>query len=301
MEPLGYNERMNPIHMLDVTGWDGPFGESLRRDAIDALENGDVLYLPKLSFTVTPEERPLLSPALLNGISKNIGLEPNGALKNAAVSAADRALLERMMQRFATGAVDLMNGLFPRYAAHLERARTSYRPVEIAGRKAAPIVDDTRLHVDAFPTRPMKKGRRILRLFSNINPDGAPRVWHVGEPFEAMAKTILPGIEEPNVLANFWMALSFRTRGMRSRYDSYMHGLHDGAKLNETYQKNCPQIEFAFPAGCTWLCYTDQVMHAALSGQYVLEQTFHLDLEAMTYPARSPFNVLERMTGRALA
>ena len=60
------------------------------------------------------------------------------------------------------------------------------------------------------------------------------------------------------------------------------------------------EIEFAFPAGCTWLCYTDQVMHAALSGQYVLEQTFHLDLEAMTYPARSPFNVLERMTGRAL-
>ena len=108
------------------------------------------------------------------------------------------------MQRFATGAVDLMNGLFPRYAAHLERARTSYRPVEIAGRKAAPIVDDTRLHVDAFPTRPMKKRpphpasllehqprRRTARLARGRTVRGHG------------AKTILPGIEEPNVLADF--------------------------------------------------------------------------------------------------
>jgi hypothetical protein len=42
-------------------------------------------------------------------------------------------------------------------------------------------------------------------------------------------------------------------------------------------------------------------MHAALSGQFVLEQTFHLDIEAMAEPSRAPIKVLEKMTGRVLA
>ena len=51
--------------------------------------------------------------------------------------------------------------------------------------------DDRRLHVDAFPSRP-NYGERILRVFTNVNPDGEPRVWRVGEPFEAVARRFLP-------------------------------------------------------------------------------------------------------------
>jgi hypothetical protein len=79
-----------------------------------------------------------------------------------------------------------------------------------------------------------------------------------------------------------------------------MLGLHDGAKRDDVYQKNSPQIEVPFPSGATWICYTDQVMHAALAGQYVLEQTFHLDVAAMARPELSPLKVLERLRGRAL-
>jgi hypothetical protein len=43
------------------------------------------------------------------------------------------------------------------------------------------------------------------------------------------------------------------------------------------------------------------VMHAALAGQYVLEQTFHLDIDAMGTPDRAPIKVLERMMKRKLA
>jgi len=57
----------------------------------------------------------------------------------------------------------------------------------------------------------------------------------------------------------------------------------------------------AFPAGATWLCFTDQVLHAALSGHSALEQTFHLPVDAMARPERSPLRVLERLTGRVLA
>ena len=80
-----------------------------------------------------------------------------------------------------------------------------------------------------------------------------------------------------------------------------MLGLHDNAKLDMNYQRATAKTEIAFPPGSTWLCYTDQVMHAALSGQFVLEQTFHLDIDAMAEPTRAPIRVLEKMTGRVLA
>jgi hypothetical protein len=48
------------------------------------------------------------------------------------------------------------------------------------------------------------------------------------------------------------------------------------------------------------MCFTDQAMHAALSGQFCLEQTFHLPIEALSHPERSPLKVLERMAGRPL-
>ena len=44
-----------------------------------------------------------------------------------------------------------------------------------SGRRTSWRKDDTRLHVDAFPTRPMR-GRRIMRLFSNVHPGELPRV-----------------------------------------------------------------------------------------------------------------------------
>jgi hypothetical protein len=43
------------------------------------------------------------------------------------------------------------------------------------------------------------------------------------------------------------------------------------------------------------------VMHAAVSGQFMLEQTIRLPVSALYDPARSPLAILERLTGRALA
>ena len=139
-----------------------------------------------------------------------------------------------------------------------------------------------------------------MRLFTNVNPAGAARLWHVGEPFEDMAKKFLPSAREGSGLHARLLETLGVTKGRRSTYDNLMLGLHDGAKLDGNYQKDAPQIEIAFPSGSTWICYTDQVMHAALAGQYVLEQTFHLDVAAMTAPQLSPLKTLERLRGRAL-
>ncbi|HEY6579462.1 MAG TPA: Kdo hydroxylase family protein [Rhizomicrobium sp.] len=291
---------MDVLHTIDISGWDGPFGAELRTRACEALERGKVLFFPQLPFVLDQGEQVLLAPGVSNGKSKNVSLRPSGEIGGASGTGETAHLLKSMMERFARTATRFVGSLVPAYADRVERAPTSYRPVEIAGRPAAAIYDDTRLHVDAFPSRPMR-GRRILRLFSNIHPDGGPRVWHVGECFEEMAARFLSRAREGSVAHAWLLATLGITRGRRSAYDGLMLALHDAAKRDEEYQRRSPQIEIAFPAGSTWMCYTDQVMHAAVAGQYVLEQTFHLDVDAMAEPALSPLLVLERLRGKALA
>jgi hypothetical protein len=205
-----------------------------------------------------------------------------------------------MMARFADSAHRLLADLLPGYAGSLERARTSFRPAEIEGRAYSPRHDDRLLHVDAFPTRPMH-GRRILRLFSNIAPDGKPREWRVGEEFASFARTFHGRVRPPVPGTAAVQALLGLTKGRRSAYDHLMLGLHDVGKLDSAWQQTGPKAAVSFPAGCTWACFTDQVLHAALSGHCALEQTFHLPIAAMAHPERSPLRVLESLPGRALA
>jgi len=292
--PIG--DRLCP---LAIAQWDGPFPAELREKATDALEHGKVLVFPHLSFAFEEDERGLFSPALSNGKSKNVSLKGSGELGGTIATGATAQALAKMMARFSQAATRFVENLVPHYAGRLERAPTSYRPVEIMGRAASLIHDDTRLHVDAFPSRPMR-GRRIMRLFTNVNPQGHPRIWHVGEPFEAMAHSLGDRATEGSRLHASLLAALGITKGTRSAYDSLMLGLHDGAKRDDDYQKNSPQIEVPFPSGATWICFTDQVMHAAIAGQYVLEQTFHLDIDAMARPELSPLRVLERLRGHAL-
>jgi hypothetical protein len=76
--------------------------------------------------------------------------------------------------------------------------------------------------------------------------------------------------------------------------------LHDLMKADNAYQRDAPQTAFDFPAGSTWMAFTDQVSHAAMAGQYQLEQTFLLPVDAMVSPERSPLRILERLMKRAL-
>ena len=76
--------------------------------------------------------------------------------------------------------------------------------------------------------------------------------------------------------------------------------LHDRMKEDATFQETCEQEVFDFPAGSTWIAFTDAVSHAATSGQYQFEQTFLLPIDAMEDESRSPLRILERLKGRAL-
>lgn len=286
------------LETLPITRWQGPFDAALQQQALSALEGGRVLVLPELPFVVKPDEADLLRPDVSGAKRKNVSLDPaSGQLGNA--DPVSGARVAAMMQRFADDALRLLTDLLPLYASTLERARTSFRPTEIAGRPTSPRHDDRRLHVDAFPSRPLG-GKRILRLFSNIAPDGVPRAWRVGEPFESYARQFLPRVRPPLPGSAWALALLGLTKGRRSVYDHIMLGLHDQGKLDSGYQADSPRADVMFSSGTTWLCFTDQVLHAALAGHCALEQTFYVPVAAMATPETTPLHVLERLSGRAL-
>jgi hypothetical protein len=287
---------MTPIVSLDLESWRS-CAPGEQQTAIRTLEGGGVLLLPHLAFELQSDERRFLSPAWSNGRAKNISLEGN-ELKGARGDPESLAALAQMVARYAEHAGALVTGLFPRYAPYVKRARTSFRPQPAVGRTLSWRKDDSRLHIDAFPSRP-NHGERILRVFSNVNPV-EDRVWRVGEEYAAMAQRFLPQIRRQLPGTPALLALLHVTKGIRSEYDHLMLGMHDKAKADLGYQRDCPQQTVRFPPGATWLCFSDQVMHAAVSGQYMLEQTIHLPVTALYDPESSPLAILERLCGRRL-
>lgn len=286
------------IEELPLSDWDGPFDAVVKARALEALEAGAVLYFPNLAFRLKEEEKPFLDARVADGKAKNISLDhATGKMQASSLSGEPAIRLTAMIERFGSQAATLVHDLLP--YRHVERARTSYRPVQVKGRSYSKISDDRLLHIDAFPTRPMR-GRRILRFFANVAPSSS-RNWHVGQPFEEFAKAFLPRVG-PHLPGKSWLYGKLGvTRGKRSLYDELMLSLHDAGKLDSGFQKNSPHQAVSFPPGSCWLVYTDQVLHAALGGEFALEQTFHLDVEQMKDPARAPIRVLERLSGKSLA
>ncbi|HET7237830.1 MAG TPA: Kdo hydroxylase family protein, partial [Terrimicrobiaceae bacterium] len=187
---------MNSIEILDLGRGLASISADLQDRAADSLESGKVLFLPHYGFQVTDAERNLLSPGVVNK-SKNVSYDPRtGAVGGTALAGSDADLLRDMIARYSNFAQDLLLTLIPRYKDGTIRARTSFRPVEIEGRVTSWRKDDTRLHVDSFPSAPTS-GKRILRVFANVNPEGRSRVWRLGEPFEQMARRFLPSIKRP--------------------------------------------------------------------------------------------------------
>jgi len=286
------------LETLKLTGWTGPFDAETKSRALSALEGGSVLFFPELAFTLLDSEKQFLNSGVSDGRAKNISLDPaTGKMQASSLTGEQASRLAAMIERFGRQAERLVHALLP--YTQVERARTSFRPVEVKGRHYSKISDDRLLHIDAFPSRPMR-GRRILRFFANVSP-ASQRHWHVGEPFEDFARTFLPRVH-PHAPGKSWLYDKLGvTFGRRSLYDELMLSLHDAAKLDSNFQQHSPQQAIDFPPGSCWLVFTDMVLHAALGGEFALEQTFHLDVEELAEPERAPIRVLERLSGRALA
>ena len=290
---------MTDVVSFPNASWVHPYSPAEQERALHALEAGSVLLLPQLSFSLQDGEDRLLNQAI-TGASKNVSLDPSsGTLRGSDADEEELRLLRSMMMRFATSSRSLLHNLLPHYEAGLQQARTSFRPVEIAGRSTSWRKDDTRLYVDSFPSSPTQ-GKRILRVFTNVNPQGQSRTWRLGESFENVARRYLPSLPSPIWGASHVLNLLGVTKSRRSDYDHFMLRLHDRMKSDLTYQSEVAQSVHDFHAGSTWIVFTDHVSHAAMVGRYALEQTFHLPVNSMLDSSQAPLRILERLLGRGL-
>ena len=311
---------MHRIVELAHTTWSpAPPGEESRRLGGE-LELGKIIYLPHLGFDIPENERRFLDTRWLSGTHKSLSYEPEraaatGGVRGAQGSIEDLRALAALIARFQHNALSLIHALFPQYAAHLRVAPTSLRPGDVEEHKLSWRKDDTRLHVDSFPSRP-NRGERILRVFTNVHPGhphgvpadhdthqnaGAARVWKVGDLFEDTAKEFAPRVKPPLPGSAALLRALHITKSRRSPYDHLMLGMHDELKRDAAYQARKSHLVFSFPPGSTWICFSDQTAHAALSGQFMMEQTLHLPLDKQYFPERAPLRVLERLRGQTLA
>ncbi|MHB8285737.1 MAG: Kdo hydroxylase family protein [Caulobacteraceae bacterium] len=283
---------------MEVLELDSDAADASNR-AAHTLEVGGLVLFPHLPFALEAEEQAFLDPAIL-GKSKNVSLNPaDGVLSGTSLEGQAKARLASMVARFSARADALLANVTPHYVSGLQKRRTSFRPGAVTERVLSPRKDDRRLHVDAFPANPVQ-GRRILRVFANVNPHGEPRLWDVGEDsFETFAQQFSPQLRKAQ--GGGWLMEKLGlTKGRRTGYDQVMLQLHDTAKLDEAYQASAAKRRLSFAPGAMWIVYTDSVLHAALGGQHAFEQTYLMPPQAMCDERLAPVRVLERLLERPL-
>ncbi|CAI0776590.1 MULTISPECIES: Kdo hydroxylase family protein [Serratia] len=266
-----------------------------------ALEQGKVLFLPELKFPLLADEIALLDPALVDIKRKNISYWPESQKLSGVAIAAQQPQVQALLERYYQACRQLIAGLLPHYQQTLHSPVNSLRLHPVSAWRAASSwrKDDSRLHVDAFPSRP-NQGERILRIFTNINPHGEHRQWRVGEPFPQLARRFIPRLPRYSPLGSWLQHKVGITKRRRSHYDHLMLHLHDAMKADQNYQQQGPQLALDLPPGSSWICFSDQTPHAAMAGQFMLEQTFLLPVSAMKNPRQSPLKMLETLLRKPL-
>ena len=273
----------------------------------ERLERGEVIHYPVCPFPVPEgdDRQFLLGQRLASKAHKNISYDPK--MGNAAGflrhSAEQAERLRALLAGFADNATAWLSQTMPRYAGSWERDLVSFRPEEEATRRLRLKARNDLLHVDAFPSRPTQ-GRRILRLFVNINPT-EPRVWATSDPFGKLLARFgrqvgMPASAEPGLAAR----LGDKLRGLihpgrrrRTAYDRFMLRFHDFLKANEDFQEHGPKRFWTFLPGAAWIVFTDTASHAALRGRFALEHSYFVAPEALVLPQESPPALLERACG----
>ena len=294
-------------------GWgDAAKSATRSRWCCEQLEEGQILFFDGIPYDFPEADRQFLLQQRQGDsrIHKNISYRPTQDVLrgSASDSREDIERLHGIMRHFSEEIVKLLTRVLAPYAPHWKLDYASYRPEEEQNRDLSLHKRNDLLHVDAFPSRPTRGGR-ILRCFTNINPTRT-RNWLTTDRFPQLAEKFArnAGLEEiarsGDDIGSFLNTLK-RAVGLkavdRSAYDKFMLRFHDYLKENDDFQKNCPKIHINFPPMATWMCYTDSVPHAVLSGQYALEQTFIIPVRALVTPEKSPIRVLEKIAGRPLA
>jgi hypothetical protein len=278
------------------------------------LESGSILYFPQTPVPLSSDDLAFLrgQQQTDSSLHKNIAYKPSldklSGFDAKTANAEAVARLQSVMRGYSQSVVRFLTGFLSPYAAQWKLDYASFRPQEEQNRNLPLRRRNDLLHTDAFPTRPTH-GARILRFFNNIHPERT-RDWVVGDPFAETVRQFAPAqiAPQPETPASRSGKALGRALGLgnalpglkRTPYDDFMMRFHNFLKENETYQQQTARYPWQFPAGSSWMVYTDTVPHAVLAGQYALEQTFLVQPEALVKPEVSPLRILEQIAGTPL-
>ena len=297
-------------------GWDaGTDAAERARHYCEQLETGKIVVFDQIPYDFPEADRAFLLSQKQSGFKahKNVSYRPQqDILRGAAEDNPEEAKrLHELMRNYSGQVVNFLSRFLAPYAAHWSLDFATWRPLEEKNRDLPLHKRNDLLHVDAFPSRP-SYGSRILRCFTNINPERA-RVWATTQGFETLAERFALDAGLTDIARRSNSPIGTLKRGVapllkavgvrgadRSAYDQFMLRFHDYLKESSDYQEKWEKIRLEFPPFSTWMCFTDAVPHAALSGQYMVEQTFIIPLKAMVVPQKSPLRVLESLCGCAL-
>lgn len=292
----------------DLEGWHERENKKERAENVcRKLESGEVLYFNGIPFDFPEADREfLLSQRQTASVfHKNISYRPKKDVLRGVSSKSDAGRLREIMKHYSAEVTKFISDFLIPYAGKMDLDFASFRPLEEKGRNLPLKKRNDLLHVDSFPTRPTK-GARILRVFTNINPTES-RVWNIAEPFDLLAERYAlqadlnkfaekKSLGVSRVLKNIGIPVADY-----SAYDRFMLHFHDYLKQSEFFQENCDIQRLEFPPNTTWMVYTDGVPHAALSGQYALEQTFIVPVDALVEKEKAPINILEAICHKNLS
>jgi len=303
------------MHWLTIddyksSGWAGGDPLSRARHYCDELERGQLLFFTAPPFALPQEDIKFLvslKPAD-SRLHKNISYRPEEDMLRGFGDDAHETQVHDVMRRYAGAVKSFVSTFLAPYAGKFQMDYASFRPLEEQGRDLSLHKRNDLLHVDAFPSRPTRGGR-ILRVFTNVNPDQS-RIWVIAERFPELARRFAKdaGLDQFANATDMFRSWKRQLRDLglpvvdRAPYDKFMLHFHDWLKEHGTFQESKEgkeQIEF--PPMSTWLVYTDGVPHSALSGQFAMEQTFIVPVEALVTPEAAPIRVLEKMSGRVMS
>lgn len=271
----------------------------------ERLERGELVYFPTCPFALSEEDDRhfLLNQQLRSDAEPTISYDPTtGKLKGYRFTTADDAeRLAHLLRTFSDTATGWLANQLQSYCGKWSRDRATLRTEEEAIRPLPLSARNDLLHIDSFPSRPTS-GRRILRLYANINPT-EERVMITSENFEALlaryqAKYRLPwrSVEEWGQPFSGLQRLLHGDWSGRPAYDSFMLKLQQFLRADEEFQERAPRRFWHLAPNSAWLLFADSLSHGVLRGQFALEHSYYVPVSALGRPERSPLMQLANST-----
>lgn len=263
--------------------------------APEPLERGELVFFPRAPFPLPEgDDLEFLLQQRAGGLGhKHVSYNPH-TRELTGLARIDEKQFEHartLLNTFALGVAAWLAEVLPAYAGGIEPDRASFRPEEEATRRLRHHARNDLLHVDAFPGRPAR-GRRILRVFANINPV-EERVWATSEPLPRLLPRLRDRVRRSAAgwfhgLGAFMLGLMQPPQDRTSPSDVFMLRLHDYLKGDLDFQQRGPRRLWRFPPGSAWLAMTDACTYAELRGRFALEHSFFIAPGVLVRPELAP-------------